>query len=108
VIDPEDGDGPVLVTGVGERLAGTRLTTGEAYETGRDDGDAPAATKLGTAADASETTLVAVEDDHAVQVLDPETYETKSVPRPAYLDPDAETVSVLRSRIGLYVLPEDV
>jgi nonsense-mediated mRNA decay protein 3 len=43
-----------------------------------------------------------------VQVLDPETYETKSVPRPDYLDPDAETVSVLRSRAGLHVLPADV
>ncbi|MFB6161062.1 MAG: 60S ribosomal export protein NMD3 [Haloferacaceae archaeon] len=106
VIAPDDDD-PVLVTGVGDRLTGTRLTTGEAYETSRDDGDAPDATKLGTVEDAAETALVAVEDDHAVQVLDPETYETKSVPRPAYLDPDAETVPVLRSRAGLHVLPED-
>jgi nonsense-mediated mRNA decay protein 3 len=40
-----------------------------------------------------------------VQVLDPETYESKTVPRPDYLDPDAETVPVLKSRAGLHVLP---
>jgi nonsense-mediated mRNA decay protein 3 len=108
VIDPGDGAGPVLVTGVGERLTGTRLTSGEPYATSRDGDGTSDATKLGTVDDATETALVAVEDDHAVQVLDPETYETKSVPRPAYLDPDVETVPVLRSRAGVHVLPEDV
>ncbi|MFT4931742.1 MAG: nonsense-mediated mRNA decay protein 3, partial [Natronomonas sp.] len=42
-----------------------------------------------------------------VQVLDPETYEAKTVARPDYLDPDAETVTVLKHREGLHVLPED-
>jgi nonsense-mediated mRNA decay protein 3 len=39
-------------------------------------------------------------------VLDPETYETKTVARPSYLDPDAETVRVLKSEAGLHILPD--
>jgi len=41
-----------------------------------------------------------------VQVLDPETYEAKTIARPDYMDPDAEEVPVLKSRAGLHVLPE--
>jgi nonsense-mediated mRNA decay protein 3 len=105
VIDPEDGDGPVVVRGVHERVTGQRLATGEPFEAPLDDlGDART---LGTVADAEETTLVAVEDDRAVQVLDPETYEATTVPRPAGLDPDADTVWVLKHREGLHVLPTD-
>jgi nonsense-mediated mRNA decay protein 3 len=105
VIDPQDGDGPVLVRGVDDRVTGVRLASGERWEAPREAGLAPDARKLGTREDGAETTLVAVEDAHAVQVLDPETYETVTVPRPDYLDPDAETVPVLRSRAGLHVLP---
>ncbi len=104
VIDPEDGDGPVLVRGVHERVTGRRLATGEPFEA---PADAVAdARTLGTVDDGTETTLVAVEDDHAVQVLDPETYQATTVPRPADLDPDADTVRVLKHREGLHVLPE--
>jgi nonsense-mediated mRNA decay protein 3 len=106
VIDPEDGDGPVLVRSVRGNLKGTRLTTGEAYEARFEDGDAPEARRLGTRADARPTTLVAVEDDNAVQVLDPETYEAKTVARPDFLDPEADEVPVLKSRAGLHVVPE--
>ncbi|MFB6169029.1 MAG: 60S ribosomal export protein NMD3 [Haloferacaceae archaeon] len=106
VIDPGDGDGPVLVRGVDDRVTGVRLASGERWESSREDGLSPDAQKLGTRGDAVETALVAVEDDHAVRVLDPETYETESVPRPDYVDPDAETVPVVRSRAGLHVLPE--
>jgi len=105
--DGDDGDGPVLVTSARGNLKGTRLTTGERYEADFEEGIAPDARKVGTRADAVETTLVAVEDDHAVQVLDPETFESKTVPRPDYLDPEAETVPVLKSRAGLHVLPRD-
>ncbi|MFB6184733.1 MAG: 60S ribosomal export protein NMD3 [Haloarculaceae archaeon] len=106
VIDPEDGDGPVLVRSVRGNLKGTRLATGDAYEAGFEDGDAPDARRLGDRDDGVETTLVAVEDERAVQVLDPETYEAKTIPRPDYLDADAETVRVLKSRAGVHVLPE--
>ncbi|MFW6017194.1 MAG: 60S ribosomal export protein NMD3 [Halapricum sp.] len=106
IIDPEDGDGPVLVTSVQGNLKGTRLASGDRYEASFEDENAPDARRLGERADGAETTLVAIEDEHAVQVLDPETYETKSIPRPAFLDPGAETVSVLKSRSGLHLLPE--
>ena len=106
IIDPEDGDGPVLVRSVRGNLKGTRLATGDPYEARFEEGDTPDAVELGSADDAVETTVVAVEDEHAVQVLDPETYESKTVPRPDYFDPDAETVRVLKSRAGLHVLPD--
>jgi len=107
VIDPEDGDGPVLVRSVQGNLKGTRLKTGDAYEASFEAGDAPEARRLGTQTEGVETTFVAIEDAHAVQVLDPETYETKSIPRPDYLDTDAEAVPVLKSRAGLHVLPKE-
>jgi nonsense-mediated mRNA decay protein 3 len=106
VIDPADGDGPVLVRSVQGNLKGTRLASGAKYEAPFEDGEAPEARRLGWREEATETTLVAVEDDHAVQVLDPETYESKTVPRPDYLDTDADAVPVLKSRAGLHVLPE--
>jgi nonsense-mediated mRNA decay protein 3 len=106
VIDP-DGEGPVLVTSVQGNLKGTRLTTGERYEAAFEEGEAPDAERLGWRADAQQTTLVAIEDENAVQVLDPETYESKTVARPDYLDPDADEVPVLKSHAGLHVLPEE-
>jgi len=105
VVDPEDGDGPVLVRSARRRLKGVRLATGESYEAAFEEGIAPDARRLGTRSDGAETTVVTVEDDHAVQLLDPETYEAKTVPRPDYFDPSAETVRVLKSRAGLHILP---
>jgi nonsense-mediated mRNA decay protein 3 len=106
VIEPE-GEDPVLVRSAHGNLKGQFLTTGERYEADSDDGLAPPARRLGHVEDARETTLVAVEDERAVQVLDPETYETATVARPSYLDPGAETVYVLKHRDGLLVLPDD-
>ena len=106
IIDPEDGDGPVLVKSVQGNLKGIRLASGEDYEASFEDENAPDAERLGMVEDGVETTLVAVEDEHAVQVLDPDTYETKSIPRPDYLDTDADMVTVLKSRAGLHVLPD--
>jgi len=107
VIDPDEGDGPVLVESVDGTLRGTYLTTGEEYESQFEEGETPDARKLGSVEDAEETTVVAVEDDHAVQVLDPETYEAKTISRPDYFDTGAATVSVLKSRAGLHVLPDE-
>ncbi len=106
VIDLDDGDGPVLVTSAHGNLKGTRLKTGDRYEAAFEDGIAPDARKLGERDDAEETTLVTIEDEHAVQVLDPETFESKTIARPSYLDPDAESVSVLKHRNGLSILPK--
>ncbi|MFC7026793.1 60S ribosomal export protein NMD3 [Halomicroarcula sp. GCM10025324] len=106
VIDPEDGDGPVLVRSVQGNLKGVRLATGDHFEASFEDEDAPDATRLGFREDGQLTTLVAVEDANAVQVLDPETFESVTVPRPDYLDTDADEVPVLKSQAGLHVLPE--
>jgi nonsense-mediated mRNA decay protein 3 len=105
IIDPEDDDGPVLVQSVQGNLKGIRLATGEPYEAAFEDGDAPEARRLGVRSDADMTTLVAVEDDHAVQVLDPDTFESRTVPRPSYLDTDADEVPVIKSHAGLHILP---
>jgi len=107
VIDPEDGDGPVLVRSVQGNLKGVRLATGDDYEASFEAGEAPDARRLGFREDAQTTTLVAVEDDNAVQVLDPETFESKTVPRPDYLDTDANEVPVLKSHAGLHILPSE-
>jgi nonsense-mediated mRNA decay protein 3 len=106
VVDLDDGDGPVLVTSAHGNLKGRRLATGDRYEADFEEGIAPDARKIGERADAERTTLVAIEDEHAVQILDPETFESKTVPRPSYLDPDAESVLALKHRRGLHVLPE--
>jgi len=105
VVDLDDGDGPVLVTSAHGNLKGVRVETGERYEASHQEGIAPEGRKLGTHGEATTTTVVAVEDEHAVQVLDPETFETKTIPRPSYMDADADEVPVLRSRAGLHVLP---
>ena len=107
IIDPEDGDGPVLVRNAHERLTGTRLHSDEDYEAPFGDGDAPDARRLGQREDARETTVVAVEDDHAVQVLDPETYEAVTVTRPPHVEPDDEAVLVIRAAGTVHILPPE-
>ncbi|NKE36983.1 hypothetical protein GWG54_14360 [Natronococcus sp. JC468] len=107
VIDLADDDGgPVLVRSAHGNLKGTRVTTGERYEADYEEGDSPEARKLGEREDGVETTVVTVEDENAVQVLDPETFRAKTVARPDYFDPDAETVPVLKSREGVHILPD--
>ncbi|WP_418280884.1 60S ribosomal export protein NMD3 [Halorubrum sp. DTA98] len=107
IIDPEDGDGPVLVTGVSGRLQGIRLATGEEYSSSFDEGDAPDAARLGTHADASETTVVTVEDENAVQLLDPETYEAKTVPKPDFFDDEDDSVLAFKDGEDVHVVPEE-
>ena len=107
VIDPDDGEGPVLVRSVRGAVKGRRVTTGDRYESAYEEGERPDARKLGSVDDAEETTLVAVEDENAIQVLDPETYASTTIPRPGYLDTDGETVFVLKSRAGLHALPRE-
>ncbi|WP_435062033.1 60S ribosomal export protein NMD3 [Halobaculum sp. EA56] len=108
VIDPDDGDGPVLVRSVRGNLKGVRLATGEPYEARFEEGETPDAEKVGEADDAVETTVVAVEDENAVQVLDPETYEAVTVARPAGVADDAATADVVKTDAGLFVLPPAV
>ncbi|ELZ30912.1 nmd protein affecting ribosome stability and mRNA decay [Halogeometricum pallidum JCM 14848] len=107
VIDTDDDGGPVLVRSVRGNLKGVRIDTGGEYEARFEEGETPEARRLGTVDDAAETTVVTVEDENAVQVLDPETYESKTISRPSYFDSDADSVPVLKSRAGLHILPND-
>lgn len=107
IIAPGDGEGPVLVKSVGSALKGRRLTTGASFEASADNPDAVDAIPLGTLEDAVETTVVTIEDERAVQVLDPETAAAVTVPRPSYLSADADTVYVLKSRAGIHVVPRE-
>ncbi|WP_284012945.1 60S ribosomal export protein NMD3 [Halobaculum litoreum] len=107
VIDPDDGDGPVLVRSVRGNLKGVRLATGEPYEARFEEGETPDAEQVGTVDDAVETTVVTVEDDNAVQVLDPETYEAVTIPRPPGVAADAAAVDVVKTDAGLYVVPPE-
>jgi nonsense-mediated mRNA decay protein 3 len=110
VIDPAGSEtpDPVVVESVRGNLKGVRLRSGEDYEASAEDGDAPDATVIGSIENAAAATLVAIEDERAIQVLDPETYETRTVRRPAGLDSSAETVDVLKAGGTLYPLPADV
>jgi nonsense-mediated mRNA decay protein 3 len=107
VIDPADAAGPVLVRSARGNLKGTRLESGEPYEADFEDGVAPDARTLGTVGDAVETTIVTVEDENAVQVLDPETQRAETIPRPDFLDVEGTTVPVLKSRAGLHPVPPE-
>ncbi|WP_048077671.1 60S ribosomal export protein NMD3, partial [Halorubrum sp. AJ67] len=107
IVDPEDGDGPVLVTGVSGRLQGVRLATGAEYTSAFADGEAPDATRLGTRDDATETTVVTVEDENAIQVLDPVTYEAKTVPNPAFVDDDADEVLAFEHEGAVHLVPRE-
>ncbi|WP_416838268.1 60S ribosomal export protein NMD3 [Haloferax sp. DFSO52] len=107
IIDPEDGDGPVLVRSNRGRLKGVRLASGDDYESEFEDGERPDAEHLGSTDDVEETTVVTVEDEYAVQVLDPVTFEAKTIPRPDYFDPDAAMVPVLKSQSGIHIVPDD-
>jgi nonsense-mediated mRNA decay protein 3 len=107
IIDPEDGDGPVLVTSVSGRLQGVRLATGEPYTSAFEDGEAPDATRLGTRGDAAETTVVTVEDANAIQVLDPVTYEAKTVPNPDFVDGDDDSVLAFEHGGDVHLVPEE-
>jgi len=52
-----------------------------------------------------------VEDENAVQVLDPETFVARSVARPSFFDPDAvsegETVPAVKFDDEVFLLPEE-
>ncbi|MES3518380.1 MAG: NMD3-related protein [Natronomonas sp.] len=107
VIDLDDGDGPVLVRSARGNLKGVRLETGERYEAEFEEGIAPEARKLGDRSDFVSTTLVSVTDERAVQVLDPETFESKTIPRPTFLDTDGDEVRVIKTRAGLHAVPPE-
>ena len=96
---------PILVRSIRGNLKGTNLRTGERYEATAEEGIAPDARVVGSVGEASEATLVSIEDERAIQVLDPETYETRTVRRPEGIDEATETVAVVTANGEVYPLP---
>ncbi len=103
----DDDEGPVLVSSAHGNLKGVRLRTGDRYEASYEEGNAPEARRLGDRDDAVEATVVTVEDEHSIQVLDPDTYQAKTIAKPDFVEDAPETVPVLKSRAGLHIVPED-
>lgn len=87
-------------------VRGRDLTTGE--EVTVDEDRKADATRLATDEDVIETTLVAVEDANAIQVLDPETAASVTISRPADLPVDRQTIPTVKVHETLYAIPEDV
>ncbi len=102
VIELDDGR-PILVLGDvrGRGLAGGEDVTIE-------EADVERAKHIGSIGDVTETTLVTVEDDRAIQVLDPETAASVTIPRPADLSVDQDTVPVLKTSLGLHAIPKAI
>ncbi|MDZ7687663.1 MAG: NMD3-related protein [Halobacteriales archaeon] len=96
-------DTPLLVTHNDGVLKGIDLRTGDK----RSFSDV-SPERIGRADDAEPTTVVSVSDDgKEIQVLDPETYETVTVPRPSFVVvSQGEEVKVLSSSEGVYPVPE--
>ena len=64
------------------------------------------AVKIGSRNDATITVLVAIEGD-TVQILDPETYKTILLKKPAFLSEEAgNEVDVVKTNKGIFLLPE--
>jgi len=108
IVAPDDGDGPAILTSTHSHLAGKRLTTGEPYEASLDADEDATLETVGHHREATETTVVTVEDEHAIQLLDPDTYEAKTVACPEYVDRDAETVPVIKHDHEPYIVPEEI
>ena len=105
LIDPQDDAGPVIVRSGDDGVRGYRLATGDAVDLSGE--TVEDAVRLGSTADLEETTVVAVEDAHSVQVLDPETFEAVTVARPAAWTP-GDTAHVVKRDGAVYVVPDEV
>lgn len=94
-----DDDGLVLVQG---DVRGRVLSSGEEVTI---DAEAESTDRVGTVEDILETTLVTVEDEHAIQILDPETATAVTIPRPDDLDTDRDTISVFKTGEQIRAIP---
>ena len=103
IVESAGERGAVLIERVGETVHGRHLASGE--EVVLDDAEIEQATRLATIDEANETTVVAVEDEHAIQVLDPDSHAAVTIPRPADFPESLDTVDVVRSADGLVVVP---
>lgn len=105
IIDVEDSSTPVLITGKTEPIRGLHLDNGE--DVRLDSDELQNARKIGTRDEATAATVVTIEDDYAVQILDPENYEPVTIRRPAKLDSSADTIPVFRTNSEIFSVPVD-
>ncbi len=106
IINPADEKGPVIVESAQTNLKGTRLTTGEPYDVPTSS-DTAEVERVGSIDDSQSTTLVAVEDNYAIQVLDPETFQAITIPNPSFVDESSDTVSVVKTPQGVFAVPNE-
>lgn len=96
--------GAVLVEGVGAQVRTLDLRTGERDRHDPDDLTNPV---IATRRHATPATIVDVPDEHAVQLIDPTTFETITVARYADVDVSGDTVDTVRVEGAVYLLPSD-
>ena len=105
ILEVDTISSPVLIQGKTEPIRALRLDTGETIRLDREEMET--AVQIGSRDDASEATVVTIEDEHAVQILDPETFEPVTIRRPTALTHGTETLSVVQTTEGIYALPID-
>lgn len=92
------------VRAVGKRLRAVDLRTGAGYTGSLE--DMARADKLGERSGAKPAVVVLIEGN-TVQILDPDTYQTVEILRPAFFEAhEGEEVPVIRTTAGLFILPE--
>ena len=104
IIDIRDGKGPILVKSSGNIVRGIRLESGEIYKGSIKNKKVD---RIQHRSDCEKTTIVAIEDNYAVQILDPETYRPVTIPRPEFIGPGLEDVGVVKIKDKRYVLPNE-
>ncbi|HIH36489.1 MAG TPA: hypothetical protein HA232_01095 [Methanocellales archaeon] len=98
------GDLIIDITSTGKRIVGRDLNTGARFNS--DVKDMVDAELLCHRSDAKTTVLTMVQDDE-IQVLDPDSYEPITLPRPAFLNAKGgDEVSVIKTHKCMFVLPD--
>jgi nonsense-mediated mRNA decay protein 3 len=106
IINPPDDNGPVVVENAQTDLKGTRLITGNPFEMPASS-DLSSVERVGSVDDEQSTTLVTVEDEYAIQILDPDTYQPITIPNPTFLYETSGTISVIKVQQGVFPVPND-
>lgn len=105
IVDLDDDLEPVVIEASVTTVRGRRLTSGERVKI---DVESEKPTKIGTIEAVVDTTVVAVEDENAIQILDPETHEARTVAKPTAIPPNVESVRVFKGPEAVYVLAPDI
>tara|TARA_B100000029_G_scaffold409017_1_gene410454 strand:- start:95 stop:1213 length:1119 start_codon:yes stop_codon:yes gene_type:complete len=104
IIDIGDERGPILVNSVGEVLKGICISTGESYKGKINDKRLNIIQHISSA---NRTSIVSMDDEYSMQILDPETYHPITITRPTFIELGLKETKVIKTRDGVYVLPND-